>query len=91
MLKSNILKDRMYNLNTLIWYCFDLYNEIIYPTKKALSAVNCIGGVMVSMLASSVEDHGFEPQWGQTKLYCLPFRSTWVHPQFLVGFVLLDL
>jgi hypothetical protein len=23
--------------------------------------------------------------------YCLPFRSTYVHPRFLVGFVLLDL
>ena len=22
---------------------------------------------------------------------CLPFRSTWVHPRFLVGFLLLDL
>ena len=23
--------------------------------------------------------------------FCLPFRSTWVHPRFLVGFVLLDI
>ena len=28
-----------------------------------------IGGVMVSMLASSGVDHGFEPQSGQTKDY----------------------
>ena len=28
-----------------------------------------IGGVMVSMLASSVVDHVFEPQSGQTKDY----------------------
>ena len=26
-----------------------------------------IGGIMVSVLASSVVDHGFEPQSGQTK------------------------
>ena len=30
---------------------------------------NRIGGVMVSVLASSVVDHGFEPQSGQTKDY----------------------
>jgi hypothetical protein len=29
--------------------------------------VNRIGGVMVSVLASSVVDHGFEPRSGQTK------------------------
>ncbi len=31
---------------------------------------NCLGGVMVSMLASSVEDHGFDPQLGEEeKIY----------------------
>jgi hypothetical protein len=30
---------------------------------------NRIGGVMVSVLASSVVDHGFEPRSGQTKDY----------------------
>ena len=30
---------------------------------------NCIGGVMVSVLASSVVDRGFEPRPGQTKDY----------------------
>ena len=30
---------------------------------------NRIGGVMVSMLASSVVDHGFEPRLGQTTDY----------------------
>ena len=30
--------------------------------------INCIGGVMVSMLASSAVDHGFEPRSGQTRL-----------------------
>ena len=38
---------------------------------------NCISGVMVSMLASSAGDHGFEPLSGQTKdykicMYCFP-------------------
>ena len=31
--------------------------------------MNCIGGIMVSMLASSVVDHGFEPRSGHTKDY----------------------
>ena len=31
--------------------------------------MNRIGGVMVSMLASSVVDNGFEPRSGQTKDY----------------------
>ena len=31
--------------------------------------LNRIGGVMVSMLASSAVDRGFEPQSGQTKDY----------------------
>ena len=30
---------------------------------------NCIGGVMVSMLASSAVDRGFEPRLGKTKDY----------------------
>ena len=30
---------------------------------------NCIGGVMVSMLALSVVDHGFKRRSGQTKDY----------------------
>ena len=31
--------------------------------------INCIGGVMVSVLASSVVDRGFEPRSRQTKYY----------------------
>jgi hypothetical protein len=31
--------------------------------------INCFGGVMVSVLASSAEDPGFEPWSGQTKDY----------------------
>ena len=34
-----------------------------------ITLVNRIDGVMVSVLASSVVDHGFEPQSGQTKDY----------------------
>jgi hypothetical protein len=30
---------------------------------------NRIGGIMVSVLASSAVDHGFEPRSGQTKDY----------------------
>ena len=33
------------------------------------SLQNCIGGVMVSVLASSAVDRGFEPRSGQTKDY----------------------
>ena len=39
-----------------------LYSEII-------SKANRIGGVMVSVLASSVVDHGFKPHSGQTNYY----------------------
>ena len=31
--------------------------------------INRIGGVMISVLASSAVDRGFEPPWGQTKDY----------------------
>jgi hypothetical protein len=31
--------------------------------------MNCIGGVMVSVLASSAVYRGFDPRWGQTKDY----------------------
>ena len=33
--------------------------------------VNCNGGVMISMLFSSVVDHGFEVRSGQTKDYII--------------------
>jgi hypothetical protein len=36
---------------------------------RLLSTPNRIGGVMVSVLASSVVDQGFEPRAGQTKDY----------------------
>ena len=34
--------------------------------KYTLSIDNRLGGVMVSVLASSVVDRGFEPLWDQT-------------------------
>jgi len=34
-----------------------------------LFPINCIGGVIASVLASSVVDHGFKPRLGQTKHY----------------------
>ena len=42
-------------------------------------SINCIGGVMVCLLASSAVDCGFEPWWGQTKDYeigicCFPSK-----------------
>jgi hypothetical protein len=45
----------------------------VFTLNLFLSASTCIsfsaGGVMVSMLALSEVDHGFEPQSGQTKDY----------------------
>ena len=35
----------------------------------SLQLKNCIGRVMVSMLASSAVDNGFQPRSGQTKIY----------------------
>ena len=67
----------------LVLYCsFNRSNE----TKRQLwsrSYDSCIfnycdhtGGVMVSMLASSAVDHGFEPRTGQTKDYKLIFVAS---------------
>jgi hypothetical protein len=36
---------------------------------------NCMGGVMVSMLARSAVDRGFEPRSGQTKTIKLEFAT----------------
>ena len=45
--------------------------------------MNHINGVMVSVLALSAVDRGFEPQWGQTKeytnLYLLLLRLSTQH------------
>jgi hypothetical protein len=37
--------------------------------QPSYSELNQIGGVMISVLASSAVDHGFEPRSGQTKDY----------------------
>ena len=46
----------------------DKYTLYAYCVSTIMCIIsNCIGGVMVSVLASSVVDLGFEPQSGQTK------------------------
>ena len=42
-------------------YCDQVYSP------GNINQKHCIGGVMVSMLASGVVDRGFEPRLGQTK------------------------
>jgi hypothetical protein len=42
-------------------------------TVSHIRSDNCIGGVMVSVLASSVVVRGFEPQSGQAKDYKIRF------------------
>ena len=44
-------------------------NGVKHHKTNQTNQRNCIGGVMVSMLTSSVVDHGFEPWAGQTKDY----------------------
>ena len=50
---------------------YDFNKNCVTVKVNDLSSVihNRIGGVMVSVLASSVVDHGFEPRSGQTKDY----------------------
>ena len=38
--------------------------------------MNNMGGVMVSVLASSTVDRGFEPQWGHIGICCFSARTT---------------
>ena len=47
----------------LLSYCDKVYS------RGNINQKHRIGGVMVSVLASSVVDHGYEPQSGQTKDY----------------------
>ena len=42
-----------------------------FPATYAIHAYNHIGGIIVSVLASSAIDRGFEPRSGQTKDYKL--------------------
>ena len=50
---------------------YDFNKNCVTVKVNDLSSViyNRISGVMVSVLASSVVDHGFEPRSGQTKDY----------------------
>ena len=46
------------------------YNEILLKVVlNTITLTNRIGGIMVSVLASSAVDRGFEPRSGQTKDY----------------------
>jgi hypothetical protein len=51
---------------SLYFYIFSCTVSFVDPTPILL---NHIGGVMVSVLASSAVDRGFEPRSGQTKDY----------------------
>ena len=48
--------------------CYHLLPLTVF-TRDYASSFNHIGGVMVSMIASSAVDHGFEPRSGKTKTY----------------------
>ena len=72
---SNALNKFYHNYST------DLYSVVIHHKYADLNLriykrryvftllLNCTGGIMVSVLAWSVVDHGFEPRLGQTKDY----------------------
>ena len=51
-------------------FSFDHLVHVIQITKEE----ECIGGVMVSVLASSVVDRGFEPQSDQVKDFKIGIR-----------------
>jgi hypothetical protein len=58
VLKMQLKKCRM---------CFLLHSTLPLKSNGFSLITNRIGGVMVSVLASSVVDRGFEPRSGQTK------------------------
>jgi hypothetical protein len=49
-------------LDNMCWFYIESYRD-------SLVAFNRIGGVMVSILASSATDRGFEARYGQTRLW----------------------
>jgi hypothetical protein len=51
------------------WYKWLNHISSVASTASQLDAMNRIGGVMVSLLASSAVDRGFDPRSGQTKDY----------------------
>ena len=54
MIRNNRIIDNVF-IDLLLLYLLIIYSER-----------NRVGGVMVSVLASSAVDHGFEPRSGQT-------------------------
>ena len=67
---TNLQKLRSINLRSLTvdaFWCLFFY--IYTKSSKGHIFSNSIGGVMVSVLASSAADRGFEPWSGQTKDY----------------------
>ena len=71
---ENYTLYRIYGLLVQVILLFILnWNETIHSHISScldghiIFSCNCMCGVMVSMLASSVEDHGFDPQLGEEK------------------------
>ena len=52
-----------------VWYSFAFHFIILWCGEVMYYLINRIVGVMVSALASSAVDRGFEPRSGQTKDY----------------------
>jgi hypothetical protein len=63
--------DMLPHSDTLAWFRANqtLHFSLPSPSLILLFVINRIGGVMVSMLTSSVVDGGFESWSGQTKDY----------------------
>jgi hypothetical protein len=60
----------MVKSNYYTFTCYICKNRVYSSFLFTLiDPLNCIGGVMVSVLLSSVVDRGFEPRSGQTKDY----------------------
>ena len=53
-----------------------MYNVERFQIVQVFETTNCIGGVMVSVLALSAVDCGFEPRLGQTKTINLVFVAS---------------
>ena len=59
------------NSDSVLIFCFSFYCG-----GFTLIAYNRIGGVMVSVLATCVVDHGFESMSGKTKVIKLTFLTS---------------
>ena len=58
----------IYSMDANIFYCYILYYSDFLIDYMYLHIFNRINGVMVSVLASSAVDSGFDPRSCQTKL-----------------------